>query len=167
MANPIDAGKLAEAAADALKVENQFLSGVTANIEGAKSRHLRGTMWQTVDRDESDALRAKMAKQRLYDRDLLKRMPKNRRVNVNGYERYLLFWKRQTGSAIGSVMTRFDDLLEADGESKPVSPRIPRCGASSGCALRADLPKKPEMPATNIRISMWCWLNPCPVVGGG
>ncbi len=113
--------KLTDAAADALKVENQFLAGVTANIEEAKSRYLRGSSWQTVEKDDSDALRAQMASKRLYDRTLLKQMPKNRTVSVNGYEKRFIFWKRQTGSAIASVTSRFDDLLDEGGNPQPVS----------------------------------------------
>ncbi|MEZ6083941.1 MAG: hypothetical protein R3E58_08365 [Phycisphaerae bacterium] len=48
-------------------------------------------------------------------------MPKNRIVSVNGYEKRFVFWKRQTGSAIASVMSRFDDLLEESGPSAPIS----------------------------------------------
>ena len=115
MAKPTDE------AANALKVENQYLAGVTANIEEAKSRYLRGSSWQTVEKDDSDALRAQMASKRMYDRTLLKQLPKNRIVSVNGYEKRFVFWKRQTGSAIASVMSRFDDLLEESGPSAPIS----------------------------------------------
>ncbi|GJM26708.1 MAG: hypothetical protein DHS20C16_31230 [Phycisphaerae bacterium] len=113
--------KLTDEAADALKVENQFLAGVTANIEEAKSRYLRGSTWQTVEKDDNDALRAQMASKRMYDRSLLKQMPKNRVVSINGYEKRFIFWKRQTGSAIASVVSRFDDLLEDGGPSQPMS----------------------------------------------
>jgi hypothetical protein len=98
-------------ALEALKIENRFLSGVRANIEESKGEHLRGSIWQTVADDDSDALRALMASKRMYDRNLLKEMPQNRRVAVSGYERRFLFWRKQTGTAIASVLSPFEDLL--------------------------------------------------------
>ena len=79
--------KLTAAADKALGIENQFLTGVRANIEDAKGRHLRGTLWETVAEDDSDALRALMASKHLYDRELLRQLPHNRRVTVHGFDR--------------------------------------------------------------------------------
>jgi len=89
--------ELNAAAGDALRVENAFLSGVRANIEGCKGTHLRGDEWRVVEEDDADALRALMASKRMYDRALLAKLPHNRRTVVSGYERRFLFWKKQTG----------------------------------------------------------------------
>jgi len=101
-----------QAAADALRIENQYLGGVQANIDDAKGAHLRGSIWETIADDDSDALRALMAGRRLYDRELLKKLPHNRRVTVTGYERRLLFWRKATGAVIASVITPLEALVE-------------------------------------------------------
>ncbi len=111
--------KLNPAAAEALKAENQFLAGVQANIEDARGRHLRGSIWETVTDDDSDALRALMASKRMYDRSLLKELPQNRRVALRGYERWFVFWRRQTGAAIAASVSTFEDILDGE-EPAPV-----------------------------------------------
>lgn len=108
-----------QAAAEALRIENQYLGGVQANIEGIKGRHLRGSSWETIADDDGDALRARMAERRLYDRDLLRKLPHNRRITVTGYERRFLFWRKATGAVIGSVLTPMDALLD-DQKPAPV-----------------------------------------------
>ncbi|MCB9865294.1 MAG: hypothetical protein H6816_01450 [Phycisphaerales bacterium] len=101
-----------EAAASALRIENQFLGGVQGNVEAAKGFHLRGSQWETVADDDSDALRAAMAKRRLYDRELLKKLPQNRRITVTGYDRRFFFWRKATGAVTASVMTPLESVLD-------------------------------------------------------
>ena len=112
--------KLTAAAAKALGIENQFLTGVWANIEDAKGRHLRGTLWETVAEDDSDALRALMASKRLYDRELLRQLPHNRRVTVHGFDRRFFWGRKRRGTVVASVLSPLDELLEGGDEPRPV-----------------------------------------------
>jgi hypothetical protein len=96
-----------------------YLSGVQANIEAVKGTHLRGSSWALAEDDDGDALRATMAARRLYDRELLKKLPHNRRVTVTGYERKLLFWRKATGAVTVSVLTPVETLLDG-GSPAPV-----------------------------------------------
>jgi hypothetical protein len=102
-----------------LKLETEFLSRVEANLEGAKGRLLRGSTWRRSTHDESDRLRAVMARSGLFDRDLLKSLPTNRRVALHGFERRLLFWKRRTGVAIASTIAPLKHYVESQGETAP------------------------------------------------
>jgi hypothetical protein len=108
-----------EAAADAARIEHEFLTGVQAKLEDAKGRHLRGSSWRTTSADDEDALRAQMASRRMYDRELLKRLPRNRRVTLTGYDRHLLFWKKATGAVTATVLTPTEALLDG-GDPPPV-----------------------------------------------
>jgi hypothetical protein len=103
-ATPLDARR-------ALAIETEYLAGAESNFEGAKGKQLRGTIWQTARHDESDRLRALLASRRMYDRELLKQLPQNRRVAVHGFERTWWFGKRRTGVAIASVVAPLEALL--------------------------------------------------------
>jgi len=87
-----------------LKQETDFLSGVESTFEAAKGRLFRGSSWQRSEADDEDRLRALMAANRNYDKELLKSLPCNRRVAVHGYERRWLWGKRRIGVAIASVL---------------------------------------------------------------
>ncbi len=113
-------GGLNPGAAAALRAETEFLAGVEVNLEAAKGRQLRGDRWTTVRDDDGDALRAAMAGRRMYDRELLKQLPHNRRVALHGSERRWLFLRRKTGVAVGSALASFDALLSPEGEPRPV-----------------------------------------------
>ncbi len=80
-------------AAKALQYETEFLSGVDANLEGAKGKLLRGSIWQRARHDETDHLRALMAKNRMYDRDMLRNLPANRRVALHGVALSCAAWR--------------------------------------------------------------------------
>ncbi len=105
----------------ALQVETEFLAGVEANLQQAKGRQLRGTIWQTARHDEETALRAMLARRHKIDRSLLKQLPTNRRVALHGYERRWWFGKRRTGVAIASVLTPLEFLADgAEGSPPPI-----------------------------------------------
>ncbi len=106
-----------DAARAALRLEQDYLAGVLANVEQNKGVHLIGSLWETVTDDDGDALRAMMASRRLYDRDLLKQLPHNRRVSVKGAERFLFFWRRPTGTVTVSALSPLEDLLDSDAEA--------------------------------------------------
>ena len=89
----------------AFQHETEFLSALETNFEAAKGKHFRGSHWQTVRFDDTDRLRALLASNRVFDRDVLRALPANRRLTLTGYERRLGFWKRRTGVAIASVIS--------------------------------------------------------------
>jgi hypothetical protein len=105
----------------ALQYETEFLSGVDANFEAAKSRYFRGSIWQQSQDDEVDRLKALMASHRRYDREALKSLPANRRVTLRGFERRFLFGKRSTGIAIASVLSPLSHYASgAEGEAPAI-----------------------------------------------
>jgi hypothetical protein len=112
---------MAKDAAKALQHETAFLSGVETNLEAAKGRDLRGSIWQRSQSDESDRLRALLASNRIFDRERLKALPANRRVALHGFERRFLFGKRRTGVAIASVLSPLSHYASApDTDAPPI-----------------------------------------------
>lgn len=108
-------------AKQAHRCETAFLSGVGANFEAAKGKQLRGTIWHRVQDDESDRLRAVMARRRMYDRELLKSLPCNRRIVLHGFDRRLVFGKKKTGVAIASTLSPLDHYVSEDsGDAPPI-----------------------------------------------
>ena len=113
--------KASAAATEALKTENEFVAGVRANLEAERGRLLRGSVWPTtISDDDGDALRALMASKHMYDRPLLKQLPHNRRVVIRGFDRHLLFWRKQTVVAIASVVSPLEALLDGTEGPPPV-----------------------------------------------
>lgn len=106
-------------AASALKIETDFLSGVEANFEAAKGKQFRGTIWKKQHGDESDRVRALMAANRQFDREVLKSIPANRRVVLQGYERRFIFGKRRTGVASAIVISPISHYAANRGGGAP------------------------------------------------
>ncbi len=106
-------------ASKAFQHETEFLSGVEANLEAVKGKHLRGSTWQRSRDDESDRLRALLASNRIYDREKLKSLPANRRIALHGFERRFLFGKRATGVAIASVLSPLSHYASSAGGKAP------------------------------------------------
>jgi hypothetical protein len=106
-------------AEEMLRCEAEFLAGAEANLKNACGRQLQGSHWKTVRDDDSDSLRALMAEHRMYDRQLLKHLPQNRRVVMHGSQRRFLFWKRKTGVAVAAVLAPFEHLLSVDSTQAP------------------------------------------------
>lgn len=112
--------QLSEIAGKTRSVEERFLSGVSSRLADAKGSHLRGSIWKEMTEDDSDALRAMMARRRMYDRQLLGRLPHNRRVELHGFDRSWLFWKKATGRAVASVLSPLEDMLEENRTAAPI-----------------------------------------------
>jgi len=110
---------MSQDALKALQHEAEFLSGVGGNFEAAKGTHFRGSIWRESLHDESDRLRALMAEHRNYDRELLKSLPANRRLELHGYERRFLFGKRRTGIAVASVLSPLSHFASKKGGAAP------------------------------------------------
>ena len=83
---------MATNAEKALKCETDFLSGVGEKLKAAKGSLLTGSVWKRAGGDDSDALRALMAEHRNYDRERLKSLPANRRIELHGFDRRFVFW---------------------------------------------------------------------------
>ncbi len=112
---------MAKDAAKALQYETAFLSGVETNLESAKGRYLRGSIWQRSQSDDGDRLRALLASNRIFDRERLKSLPANRRVALYGFERRFLFGKRRTGVAIASVLSPLSHYASTpDADAPPI-----------------------------------------------
>lgn len=94
-----------EHAARALRIETDFLTRAEAALARAKGRLLRGSIWRTARSDETDRVRRMMVDRGVYDRQELRRLPKNGRLALHGYDRFWLFWKRRTGVAVASVLS--------------------------------------------------------------
>lgn len=92
-------------AKQAFRMEAEFLSGVESNLDAAKGKQFRGTIWERSLSDEGDRLRALLAANGKPDRELLRSLPANRRVVLKGFERWLGFWKKATGVAVASVLS--------------------------------------------------------------
>lgn len=104
----------------ALRCETDFLSAVEMNIDSAKGRDLRGTIWQRAEHDEGDRLRALLASHRITDRNKLKALPANRRVSIHGFERRWLWGKRRTGVAIASVLSPLEHFAAQPDGGPPI-----------------------------------------------
>ncbi len=108
--------------AKAFQCETDFLAAVDANFEEAKGKDFRGSVWQRARHDDSDRLRALMAANRNYDRELLKSLPANRRLTLLGFERRWWFGKRRTGVAIASVLSPLNHYVSSsDRPAPPIS----------------------------------------------
>ncbi|UCE59019.1 MAG: hypothetical protein JSU63_16440, partial [Phycisphaerales bacterium] len=112
---------MATNAAKALQAELDFLFAVSTRLEDAKEKHLRGSRWKRVKKDQEDSLRALMAESRNYDRELLKSLPANRRFELHGFDRHFLFWSKPTGVAIASVLSPLKHFASsAQGDPPPI-----------------------------------------------
>jgi hypothetical protein len=107
----------------ALETESTYLAGAENNLAQARGRQFRGSIWQTTRLDEGLAVREELAKRGLFDRDLLARLPQNRRVVMRGYERrWWWFGKRQTGVAIASVLAPPGNYVAQESAEAPPPP---------------------------------------------
>ncbi len=107
-------------AVQALQCETEFLSAAETNFEAAKGTDFRGTIWERAEYDENDRLKALLASHRVFDRERLKRLPKNRRVALHGFERRFFIGKRRTGVAVASVLSPLEHFASgATGQAPP------------------------------------------------
>jgi len=112
---------MATDALKALKCETDFLSGAAEKLNAAKGKLLSGSVWKRAGNDEGDALRALMAKHQNYDRERLKSLPANRRIELHGFEKRFLFWTKPTGVAIASVLSPLEHYAsQAPGDAPPI-----------------------------------------------
>lgn len=103
----------------AFEYETEFLSAMEMSFEAAKGKHFRGSSWQALRYDDIDTLKARLASNRIFDRDLLRTLPANRRLKLAGFERRLSLWKRRTGVAIASVLSPLSHYAKSADEPAP------------------------------------------------
>lgn len=103
----------------ALKLETEFLAGVEANFDAGKGKLFRADTWKREQQDEEDRLRGLMASHRNYDKQLLRRLPKNRNVRVEAYDKRWIFWKVRTGVAVASVLTPLEHFAAGQTNDPP------------------------------------------------
>ncbi len=109
-------------AAKALQFETEFLSGIGVNLEQAKGRDLRGSIWQRTEHDEIDRLRALLAENRIFDREVLSSLPANRRIALHGFERRFFWGRRRTGVAVASTLSPLRHFAsKKDGPGPPIT----------------------------------------------
>ena len=103
----------------AFQYENDFLAGVQDNFEQAKGKDFRGSIWQHANFDDSDRLRAMLAKNHKTDRELLKSLPSNRRIALFGFKRKFGLFKRATGVAFASVLSPLSHYAASEDTQAP------------------------------------------------
>lgn len=102
----------------ALKIEADFLSRAEANLQRAvNSDLLPGDVWKTSRADESDRVRTMMVDRGVYDRKMLRSLPKNQRVVLHGFERFLFLWKRRSSVAVATTVSPIDAYLSDGGDA--------------------------------------------------
>ncbi|MHC4697015.1 MAG: hypothetical protein ACYTFA_09750 [Planctomycetota bacterium] len=112
---------MTDSAVNAFQCEMDFLSGVGKKLDAEKGKRLSGSKWKRAGNDESDRVRALMAEAHCYDRERLKSLPANRRIELHGFERRLLFWTKPTGVAIASVLSPLRHYASsAEGEAPTI-----------------------------------------------
>ena len=102
-----------------MQVEAEFLAGAESNLLKARGRQLRGSLWRLARLDEGASIRAALAARRLFDRELLGRLPQNGRVVLYGHERRWWFRNRRTCVAIASVLAPPEHYLPGEEATAP------------------------------------------------
>ena len=110
---------MSEAAQRALSAETEFLAGVSSNLMHAANLLLRGHWFEKSERDAAEGARAALIERGIFDRDMLKRLPTGRTIRWTGYERRLLFGRREVSVTIASVLAPPGPLL--DGKPAPTT----------------------------------------------
>lgn len=107
-------------AARAAVVEQTYLAGVEAKLGAARERLMPGASWQWTTLDEELRVRELMSEARVFDRDILARMPKNRSRVYTGSRRRWLLWQRPATVAIATTLSPLDECLVGDAPLSPI-----------------------------------------------
>ncbi|MGB0714882.1 MAG: hypothetical protein ACPGXK_03335 [Phycisphaerae bacterium] len=106
-------------AENALKLESEFLAGMESNFADVKGKLFQADSWKREEKDDEDRLRSLMASHRNYDKRLLRRLPKNRSVRLEGYDKRWFFWNVRTGVAVASVVTPLEHFASGNTDDAP------------------------------------------------
>ncbi len=105
-------------AQELLALESEFLAGIEANLNQARAGELPGQIFRMAHFDEADKLKSLLAAGGKYDRQLLKRLPRNRRVELYGYRRrWWLPGKKRVSVTIASVISPLQELIDNPDQS--------------------------------------------------
>jgi hypothetical protein len=129
-------------AAKAAELESAFLAGAEANLNAAKGRRLLGSRWTWTTRSQEDRLRAKLVEQGRYDRELLRRLPKNTSRVLTGFVPRLFVGRRKTSVAICSVLCPLEHFANPSTAGEPPPP----VGLSALVAHVKELTAADEVP---------------------
>lgn len=107
-------------AARAAEIETAFLAGVESNLTQAQGGRLRGTRWKWQSRDQADKVRDLLAQRGVYDRDLLRTMPKNAARVLTGTVPRFLFGQKRSSVAIAACLSPIESLVRGDESAPPL-----------------------------------------------
>lgn len=125
----------------AAEIESAFLAGAETNLNQARNRRLYGSRWGWSTRSQEEVLRARLVEAGRYDRELLRRMPKNTSRVLTGTVPRLLFGRRRTSVAIASVLAPVEQLLDEESGTPP-----PPLGLASLMAHVRELAAGADVP---------------------
>lgn len=109
-----------EARSRALQSESEFLAGVQANLTQSAPRLLRGSWFERSEDQDPSAVRAALIDAGIFDRGLEKEFPGCRRIILRGFERRLIFFRREASRTIVTVLSPPEALLDG-GSPRPVT----------------------------------------------
>lgn len=107
-------------AARAAEVEAAFLAGAETNLNAARGTRLRGTRWKWRTQDQTARVRELLTARRLYDRDLLRSLPRNASRVLTGSVPRWLWGHKRSSVAIASVLTEPERYLSDDEQPGPI-----------------------------------------------
>jgi len=110
----------------AAEIEASFLAGAESNLNQAREQRFRGNKWLWASKSQEDRLRELLAARRSYDRELLRRLPKNAARVMTCIEPSWFLWERPVAVAIAGCISRLefhvDQALAADNQGEAAEP---------------------------------------------
>jgi hypothetical protein len=92
----------------AAEIEASFLTGAENNLNQVREQRFRGSKWLWASRSQEDQLREAMAASQRYDRELLRRLPKNAARIMTCIEPSWFMWERPVAVAIAASLSPLD-----------------------------------------------------------
>jgi hypothetical protein len=106
----VDMGDRAE---KLLQLEMQFVAGVQAKLAQAQGHELAGDVFRLAHHDQTDQVKALMAARGMYDRRMLGRLPRNRRVVLHAYKRrWWWLGRKRLSVTVASVLSPAEQLID-------------------------------------------------------
>ncbi len=95
-----------------LELEMQFIAGVQAKLTQAQGGELAGDAFRLAQHDQTDQVKGLMSARGLYDRSMLGRLPRNRRLVLHAYRRWWWLGKKRLSVTVASVLSPVEQLLD-------------------------------------------------------
>lgn len=92
----------------AAEIEASFLAGAEHNLNQVREQRFRGSKWLWASRSQEDQLREAMAANQRYDRELLRRLPKNAARVMTCIEPSWFMWERPVAVAVAACLSPLD-----------------------------------------------------------